>query len=163
MKNKIEQVTNLERETRKYVPRSCFDSLYYKIKYYEETEEYLFCDDVRNQIEVIKAIADADEIEKPIIPDDPVEEPKRQEVDICPYCGSKMVLKLTNGDSSNYSSIRNRGREDLVYVCSRCGSRSPWVGMSIAVIDKNKFDTCLEKFIDSVKEDIESEDDDEMF
>lgn len=166
MKNKIEQVTNLERETVKYVPKSCFDSLYYKIKYLDETDDdtlNLFSEDERNRIEVIKSIADANEIEKPIIPDDPVEEAKQQELDICPYCGSKMILKLIDYDPPGYTSIRNRSREDLAYVCKNCGSRSPWVHITANIIDENKFAASIKRLIDDIKEDMAAEDDDEIF
>ena len=166
MKNQIEQVTNLERETVKYVPKSCFDSLYYKIKYLDESEYdtlNLFSEDERNRIEVIKGIADANEIEKPIIPDDPVEVAKEMELNICPYCGSKMILKIIDYDVPVNTSIRNRSLENLAYVCKNCGSRSPWVHITTNVIDENKFSASVKRLIDDIKEDMAAEDDDEMF
>ena len=160
----IEQVTNLERETVKYVPKSYFDRVFYRLASYaamydDEGEKEAL------ELEEIKRNAYDNIVEKPVIPDDPVEEvtSKKMNLEVCPYCGGTMTLKLIDPSLSRvrgYSTVRNSFRlEDVSYVCPECGARSPWIGINLSLIDHDKVKEKIADAIDNVIEDRNWEED----
>lgn len=164
MKNMIEQVTNLERETVKYVPKSYFDRVFYRLASYAA----LYDDDEGEkealELEEIKRNAYDHIIEKPVIPDDPIEEAtsKKMDLEVCPYCGGTMTLKLVDPSligPRGYSGLKYSSRvEDVSYVCPDCGARSPWIGINLSLIDHDKVKEKIADAIDNVIEDRNWED-----
>lgn len=163
MKNFIEQVTNLERETTQYVPKRCFDALYFLYMNdltYDDSDD---SDGSRVRADMIKDDAFRNILEKPNIPDDEVSEKKP--VNICPYCGEHMTIDLESPSSdlqttryNRYSGGRIVSRYNGLYIryrCYRCGSISPFITLTPRLVDKYAFEKELESRIQGFIEDRE--------
>ena len=109
MKNFVEQVTNLERETTQYVPKNYFDALYFLYMndlLYDDSDDSDDGDDSRVRADIIKDNVFRSILEKPNIPDDEVSEKKP--VNICPYCGEHMTINLESPSSDLQTTRYNR-------------------------------------------------------
>lgn len=154
----IEQITNLERSMEKYVPKRMYDGLLseyeeaernnragLKEKYDSLTQEIVSRQHAANKEAVELYTLDTQEGNK-------VTTVKRP-INICPYCGEKMVLTWDDNDNSRitYRSLynhRNRPADYVVFSCLMCEAKSPKVSLSLRMLNESIIATEMGRVID---------------
>lgn len=157
----IEQVTNLERSMEKYVPKYLFDDIC------KTADELLECcsnpstpmlrdeNSVDSELTTYKERANKEAVELYTL--DTQEGNKvtttKRPINICPYCGDKMVLKWDDNDTgrTNYRSMysnRIRPADYVVFACFMCGAKSPPVALSLNMLDESIIATEMGRVID---------------
>ena len=76
-----------------------------------------------------------------------VQEAEKAEVDICPYCGTKM--RLISGGQGTYRRI---GTDYVWYECPVCGSTTPRAYFNNHMLDEQKVKDAIEDIIVSSSE-----------
>lgn len=157
-RNFIEQVTNLEREKEKYVPKRLFDHLisdYQAEHSFEGLEE-----DAEFDNKIFTMIEQAEKESRELFV---LEEPeKKNDLETCLYCGGWMTPEFTdNGYRSSYrgySSFGKRINGDLIHFrCAYCGATSPTTVLRTNLLNNEAVKKDILRNIETAKREVKEE------
>lgn len=143
-KNYIEQITNLERSMEKYVPKRMYDALIEEYEISESANDDKSVLQLHREITSLKELANKEAVELYTLDtqDGNKVTTTKRPINICPYCGDKMVLAWDDGDSRRnwYRSMysrRERPADFVVFSCLLCGAQSPRLNTFLKLFDES--------------------------
>lgn len=151
-KNYIEQVTNLEREKEKYIPKRLFDHLisdYQAEHSFEGLEE-----DAEFDNKIFTMIEQAEKESRELFV---LEEPeKKNDLETCLYCGGWMTPEFTDNGYRGYSSFGRR--MNLIHFrCAYCGATSPTTVLRINLLNNEAVKKDILRNIEAAKREVKEE------
>lgn len=158
-KNYIEQVTNLEREKKYYVPIELLKEALNKIQDITDEEDLVENSDseIAEYLDEIRSKAYSQKKELFVIDN----KDDKKDISTCPYCGGEMLLEFSKENERSYYNrgYRIRG-EQVVYKCAYCGATSPKVPVRIMHLNEDAVREEIERQIEYAVEEIKNEEED---